>query len=98
MRNIDACRTRSIGPEGLRLEVRRRIQPSCRVPADAPAVILTNVSGHGNRSRPLLLVDVDGVISLFGFDWSDPPPGRPIAVDGLPHWISDAAGPLLRAL
>jgi hypothetical protein len=48
--------------------------------------------------RPLLLIDVDGVISLFGFDWSDPPPGRPTTVDGLPHWISDAAGPLLTRL
>jgi len=48
--------------------------------------------------RPLLLVDVDGVISLFGFDWSDPPAGRPTFVDGLPHWISDTAGPLLRRL
>ncbi len=98
MRNNDASRTRSIGPRGLRLEVRRRIQPSRRVPADAPAVTLVDVRDSGIRSRPLLLVDVDGVISLFGFDWSDPPPGRPITVDGLPHWISSAAGPLLRRL
>ena len=55
-------------------------------------------SDHALARRPLLLVDVDGVISLFGFDWSDPPPGHPTAVDGLPHWISDAAGPLLRRL
>ena len=48
--------------------------------------------------RPLLLVDVDGVISLFGFGWSDPPPGRPTTVDGTPHWISETAGPLLRRL
>ncbi len=50
------------------------------------------------RSRPLLLVDVDGVISLFGFDWSAPPPGQATTVDGLPHWISATAGPLLREL
>jgi hypothetical protein len=39
-----------------------------------------------------LLVDVDGVISLFGFDHTDPPPGCPIAVDGTPHWIAAGAG------
>ena len=47
---------------------------------------------------PLLLVDVDGVISLFGFDLADPPAGTPTAVDGHPHWLSVAAGPLLRRL
>jgi hypothetical protein len=39
-----------------------------------------------------LLVDVDGVISLFGFDHADPPAGCPITVDGIPHWIGDGAG------
>jgi hypothetical protein len=51
-----------------------------------------------DRSRPLLLVDVDGVISLFGFEPSRPPPGRFIMVDGIPHLISAAAGDHLRAL
>ena len=46
------------------------------------------MSGH----TPLLLIDVDGVISLFGFDHTDPPPGCPIAVDGTPHWIAAGAG------
>jgi hypothetical protein len=27
-------------------------------------------------SAPLLLIDVDGVISLFGFDQTEPPEGR----------------------
>lgn len=49
-------------------------------------------------ARPLLLVDVDGVISLFGFDPSSPPPGRFLLVDGIPHLISAAAGDHLRAL
>jgi hypothetical protein len=44
---------------------------------------------------PLLLVDVDGVISLFGFDPADPPAGYPVAVDGTPHWIAAGAGPRL---
>jgi hypothetical protein len=50
-------------------------------------------------SQPVLAVDVDGVISLFGFD---EPPGRDQArfelVDGMVHCISLAAGERLRRL
>jgi hypothetical protein len=50
-------------------------------------------------SRPVLAVDVDGVISLFGFD---EPPDRGQAkfelVDGMVHCISLAAGERLRRL
>ena len=42
--------------------------------------------------RPTLLIDVDGVLSLFGFDFADPPPGCPVWVDGTPHWLSSQAG------
>jgi hypothetical protein len=46
---------------------------------------------------PILLVDVDGVLSLFGFDHVAPPPGFPTLVDGTPHWLSsDAALHLAR--
>jgi hypothetical protein len=38
--------------------------------------------------RPILLIDVDGVLSLFGFDHVDPPPGCPVSVEGTPHWLS----------
>jgi hypothetical protein len=31
-------------------------------------------------NRPLLLIDIDGVISLFGFDPGLPPPGRFVSV------------------
>ena len=51
-----------------------------------------------SQSRPLLLVDVDGVISLFGFDRTAPPPGKPAVVDGIPHWLSSDAGLHLEAL
>lgn len=47
---------------------------------------------------PLLLVDVDGVLSLFGFDFGARPYGRPALIDGSPHLISTAAGPILRRL
>jgi hypothetical protein len=41
--------------------------------------------------RPLLLIDIDGVISLFGFDATQPPPGRFELVDGIPHFLSAGA-------
>ena len=42
--------------------------------------------------RPLLLVDVDGVISLFGYDHAAPPAGRYQLVDGMIHFLSATAG------
>jgi hypothetical protein len=47
---------------------------------------------------PLLLVDVDGVLSLFGFEGAWPPPGRLALIDGTPHVLSERAGPVLRRL
>jgi hypothetical protein len=50
-------------------------------------------------SRPILAVDVDGVISLFGFD--DPPPSAEAnyqLVDGMLHCISLRAGERLQRL
>jgi hypothetical protein len=50
-------------------------------------------------SRPLLAVDVDGVISLFGFEQA---PDRSVArfelIDGMVHCISLAAGERLQRL
>lgn len=43
------------------------------------------------RHRPILLVDVDGVLSLWGFDRDEPPPGTWAQVDGTVHLISAAA-------
>src|SRR5579875_2914921 len=48
--------------------------------------------------RPLLLLDVDGAISLFGFDRSSPPPGRCLLVEGIPHLLSARAAQALHAL
>ncbi|MEO9024953.1 MAG: HAD domain-containing protein [Solirubrobacteraceae bacterium] len=48
--------------------------------------------------RPLLLVDIDGVLSLFGFDPALPPPGRFITVDGIIHLLSVQAGERLQEL
>lgn len=49
--------------------------------------------------RPILAVDIDGVISLFGFD--QPPEGSMVKfelIDGMVHCISLAAGERLRRL
>jgi hypothetical protein len=54
--------------------------------------------GPEEMHKPLLLVDVDGVISLFGFDPARPPDGRFELVDGIAHFLSAAAGQHLRAL
>ena len=50
------------------------------------------------RDKPLLLIDVDGVISLFGFDPHRPPAGRFQIVDGIAHFLSATAGDHLREL
>jgi hypothetical protein len=47
--------------------------------------------------RPVLFVDVDGVISLFGFDHADRPKGSFHSIDGIPHLLgADAGGRLGR--
>jgi hypothetical protein len=48
--------------------------------------------------RPLVLIDIDGVISLFGFNAAQPPPGRFLLVDGIPHFLSAGAAQLLGRL
>jgi hypothetical protein len=47
---------------------------------------------------PLLLVDIDGVISLWGFPPDDRPPGVWRLVDGIGHYLSTTAAGHLRAL
>ncbi|GIK76664.1 MAG: hypothetical protein KJ006_07215 [Thermoleophilia bacterium] len=53
----------------------------------------------GPEDPPILAVDVDGVISLFGFE--EPPDRAPCRfqlIDGMAHCISHAAGGRLRRL
>jgi hypothetical protein len=55
--------------------------------------------GPAAAERPILAVDVDGVISLFGFEGPlDQVGGRFHLIDGIAHCISDRAGPQLRRL
>jgi hypothetical protein len=48
--------------------------------------------------KPLLLVDIDGVLSLFGFPPHAPPEGSLHFIDGLPHFLSSTAARHLLAL
>ena len=49
--------------------------------------------------KPVLAVDVDGVISLFGFEGQPPrEAGRFHLIDGMPHVISAKAGACMRRL
>jgi hypothetical protein len=45
--------------------------------------------------KPILLIDIDGVISVFGFDPLQPPAGRFLMVDGIVHFLSATAGRLV---
>jgi hypothetical protein len=47
---------------------------------------------------PLLLIDIDGVVSLFGFAPQAPPAGSFHTIDGIPHFLSAAAATHLPAL
>jgi hypothetical protein len=54
-------------------------------------------SQQNRKTRPVLFVDVDGVISLFGFKPSGPLPGSFHSIDGILHCIGhDAADRLAR--
>ncbi|HEX2016691.1 MAG TPA: HAD domain-containing protein [Solirubrobacteraceae bacterium] len=42
--------------------------------------------------KPLLFIDIDGVISLFSFALDARPPGRFVTIEGMPHFLSASAG------
>lgn len=66
--------------------------------ADPPAGGASPAGDAAARERPLLLVDVDGVISLFGFHPQAPPEGAMHWIEGIPHFLSAVAARELRAL
>lgn len=49
-------------------------------------------------AHPLLLVDIDGVISLWGWAATEPPDGAWTLVDGIGHFLSAEAAGRLREL
>lgn len=81
------------------------------LPLEGPSPLKQGVTSptrtHGKPSpaklpatthKPLLLVDVDGVISLWGFALDERPAGTFRMVDGIGHFLSAEAGEHLRAL
>lgn len=52
----------------------------------------------GVDGRPTLLVDVDGVLSIWGFPAHDPPRGRWANVEGVTHLLSLDAADVVRSL
>ena len=65
----------------------------------AQAAAAMGEAGSVAPGRPILAVDVDGVISLFGFEGPlEEVGGRFHLIDGIAHCISDLAGPQLRRL
>jgi hypothetical protein len=71
------------------------------LPASSPDSVFAalhseNVPDQGER--PILAVDVDGVISLFGFADPADAPGEFLLIDGIAHCISRPAGERLRRL
>jgi hypothetical protein len=51
-----------------------------------------------NSEQPLLLVDIDGVVSLFAFEGHERPAGSFHWIDGMPHYLSGTAAGHLLAL
>jgi hypothetical protein len=68
------------------------------IPADARREGTIVAKTPQLREKPLLFVDIDGVISLWGFDSNDRPAGAFHNVDGIIHFLSSDAGIHLLAL
>jgi hypothetical protein len=56
------------------------------------------MSLNADLTRPLLLVDIDGVVSLFGFAPHKQPAGSFHWIDGIPHFLSSTAAAHLLTL
>jgi hypothetical protein len=56
------------------------------------------ISTMRKNPKPLLLMDIDGVLSLFGFDSDSRPEGVWLNVDGIVHLISATAADHLQRL
>ena len=59
---------------------------------------LTDHNSQQNPMKPVLFVDVDGVISIWGFPSDRRPPGEFVNVDGILHFLSATAADHLPGL
>ena len=80
----------------------RRSRRACLVSTVATANLMPNAKEPTKsswlRDRPLLFVDIDGVISLYGFPPDAAPEGTWTQVDGIAHLLSATATRHLHAL
>src|SRR6185437_11010106 len=94
------CLTNCLGSPATRLEHPWTSGTGNYVPVSASGDARMSEAPQPNSfvrlPRPLLLIDVDGVISLFGFDHAAPPAGRYQLVDGITHFLSVRVGEHLR--
>ncbi len=92
-----------LGPLNTRLTAHARPRPPTvdpaepfdRLPQRTPPI---DARRGRTAQKPLLLVDIDGVLSLFGFPPHAPPEGSLHFVDGIPHLLSSTAARHLLAL
>jgi HAD domain in Swiss Army Knife RNA repair proteins len=68
------------------------------LPATPTPALQLPAKDLASREKPLLLVDIDGVISLFGFPADARPHGRFHSIDGIPHFLSASAAEHLLVL
>src|SRR6185312_5824106 len=72
-------------------ESRPPLPESSQSPADLSQPLPESSPPRPDRNPPLLLVDIDGVISLFAFGGGPPPRGSFHSIDGIPHFLSSEA-------
>jgi hypothetical protein len=74
------------------------VDPAAQLLGDAQRTPSLDARTERTAQKPLLLVDIDGVLSLFGFPPHAPPEGSLHFIDGLPHFLSSTAARHLLAL
>src|SRR4051795_4544498 len=93
------CRASSLPstPGAPALKPRAAKESTRRLPSGLQPNMNTTNSPQ-SRDKPILLVDIDGVISLFGFEPDKRPAGTWHSVEGMPHLLSATAAEHLHEL
>lgn len=101
---VEAKGSVPLGPLNARLTAHARPRPPTvdptAQPLERPPQRTPTIDACTGRTpqKPLLLVDIDGVLSLFGFPPHAPPEGSLHFIDGIPHFLSSTATRHLLAL